>query len=550
MEDAKTILARWAEMAADRAPWESLWQEVADYALPRKGPLTKTETGPGTNSANSLYDTTAIDSVAILSAGQSSAITPAGTQWFAWEAPESIKSDEADGWYNMSSERARKILGAGNFHTALNECFEDRSAFGLCCLGIMPHPESIISFTSHPVGSFVLDENDQGDVDTIFIRRQYSIRQLVQKFGEDSIMANDKLAKSWEVYKAKGTSKDHWVINAVFPRLERDSTKIDAVNMPWASVWVAEDGKTVISRSGFPEFPYMASRFLKRPGSKQVYGYGPFEQVKAAILDANKLKQILQVVGQKRAVPPVLIPDNLDGNVDMRPGGKTVFRSNASALPQEWLTGSDSRGLLEELQDSRETIKKAFHTDLFRMFAERDKQMTAREVTELASEKLMPFSPSFTRFTADFQVAMDRIFSILFRAGVFGKVEEIPAAVIQRNKDGAAEVPPPKVIYQSRVALALRQAETAAADRMIERALNVAQVAPQVLDNIDLDTYIRQGGRNDGVSEDVIRKQKDMDELRQARQQAEDEAKKMEQASMAADAAGKLGVKAPPMAPA
>lgn len=545
MEDAKTILTRWNSMASDRAPWDSLWQEVADYAMPRKGPLKRTETGPATNSANSLYDTTAIDAVATLASGHASAITPAGTQWFAWESPESIKSDEADAWYNESGEKARKILGSGNFHTSLNECFEDRSGFGVCLLGAMPHPRNLISFTAHPIGSFCIDEDDEGDVDTVFTRRAYSIRQLVQKFGEAVVMADDKLAKAWIKFKEKGSDSEHFVIHAVFPRLTRDAAKLDAFNMPFASVWVAEAGKSVLKRSGFPEFPFMSSRYLKRPGSKQQYGYGPFEQVKAAVVDANQLKQILQVVAQKIGVPPVLIPDYLDGNVDMRPGGKTVFRSNSNALPKEWLMSGDARGLLEELTDARETIRKAFHTDLFRMFAEREKQMTAREVSELAAEKLMPFSPSFTRFTADFQVGMERIFSILFRAGVFGDVKTIPQAVIQRASNGMAEVPPPKVVYQSRIALAIRQAETAAADRMVERAMTVAQMHPDVMDNIDLDAYVRRGGRHDGVSEEVIRKEKEREDMRAKRAEAQAAMAQLEQAGMAADAAGKLGVKVP-----
>jgi len=548
MEDAKTILARWSGMMAERAPWDSTWQQVSDFALPRKGNISRTAgAGSGTNTANMLYDTTAIEAVSVLASGHSSAITPAGTQWFAWEAPEDIKSDEADGWYHEQSEKARTILAAGNFHTSLNECFEDRSGFGLCCLGAMPHAENKISFQSHPIGSFCVEEDSGGNVDTVFLRRAYSIRQLAQEFGEEVIAANAKLASSWQKFKEKGVNGDHYVVHAVFPRITRDKTKLDVFNMPFASVWVAEDGKSVLKRSGFPEMPYMVSRYLKRTGSRQQYGYAPFEQVKAAVLDANKLKQILGVVAQKKAVPPVLIPDNLIGNVDARPGGRTVFRatSHASSLPQEWLTNSRDDGLLEELQDARETIRRAFHTDLFRMFAEREKQMTAREVSELAAEKLMPFSPSFTRFTADFQVAMERIFNVLFRAGAFGQVNDIPQTVMRKTRDGLMEVPPPKVVYQSRVALAIRQSESAAADRLVERAVAIAQLVPDAFDNIDVDEYLRLNGRNDGVPESVIRKAKAMEEIRTARAEAQAQQAELEQAQLAADAANKVGLKIP-----
>lgn len=546
MEDAKSILTRWATMAADRAPWDSAWQDVADYALPRKGNITTTESGPGTNAANRLYDTTAIQAVSTLASGHASAITPAGTQWFAWEAPDEIKSDSADKWYNKCSEKTRKILTAGNFHTMLNEVFEDRSGFGLGCLMALPNAARKISFQAHPIGSFAIEEDSEGNVDTVFLRREYSVRQLVQLFGEAVILENEKLAKAWEKFKEKGVDSNHYVIHAVFPRVERDATKLDAINMPIASVWVAEAGKSVLKRSGFEEMPIMVTRYLKRSGSKQQYGYSPFETIRAAIVDANKTKQILQVVGQKLAVPPVLVPDNLIGNVDMRPGGKTVYRAvGNNAMPHEWLSGGNPQGMQEQLIDAREQIRAAYHTDLFRMFTEREKQMTAREVSELAAEKLMPFSPSFTRFTADFQVMMEAIFAILFRAGVFGSVKDgtIPPEVIRVLPDGRGEIPPPKVIYQSRIALAIRQAETAAADRMVERAMNYAQVDPSIMDNIDGDAWIRGSGRNDGVTEEVLRSEKARDAIREARAEAEAQQAQLDQAQQAADAAGKVGMK-------
>lgn len=544
-ESAKAILSCWSAMVGERSPWDSLWQEAADFSLPRKGTINRNENGPGRNSANALYDTTAIEACGILASGHSAAITPMGSAWFSWEAPEEVKSDEADAWYNMASERALKVLASGNCYTSLQECFEDRSGFGIGFIGAMPSPERKISFQAHPVGSFCIEENSDGDVDTVYRYREYSIRQLVQLFGEAVVTASPKLSAAWQKFRDKGIDTPTGVIHAVFPRLERAADKTDALSLPWASVWITDDGKTTLQRSGFAELPYCVTRYLRRTGSRQQYGYGPFEQVRAAVEDAQKLKQILRVVGQKIAVPPIIVPENLIGNVDTRPGGRTVVRAN-SMLPTEWLTKGNPDGLFEQLQDARATIRAAYHTDLFKMFSDREKQMTAREVSELAAEKLMPFSPSFTRFTADFRVMMERIFAILFRAGSFGTMDTIPAAVIIQTRNGR-EVPPPKIVYQSRIALAIRQTESAAGDRMVERAIGVAQIAPEVFDNIDLDAWIKGAGRNDGVSEAWIVPEKTRDERRQKRAEAQAQQQQLEQAKLAAEAAQKAGIQAPTM---
>ena len=249
------------------------------------------------------------------------------------------------------------------------------------------------------------------------------------------------------------------------------------------------------------------------------------------------------------AVPPILTPDDMIGNADLRPGGKTVFNSRSKHLPQEWLTNANPQGLVDEINDDREAIRKAYHVDLFRMFADRDKQMTAREVSELAAEKLMPFSPSFTRFTADFQVMMDRIFNVLLRAGKFGPPSEFPDSVKRRLPNNMAEVPPPKVIYQSRIALALRQFETAASDRLIERAVGLAAAGDTSgMDNINTDAYLRQSARNDGVTEDILRPEKDVKALREAKAQAAAQQAQLDQAEQVAKAAGSVGVQAPKVA--
>ena len=40
---AKMILERFASLRTERQNWESHWQDVADYMLPRKADITKKE---------------------------------------------------------------------------------------------------------------------------------------------------------------------------------------------------------------------------------------------------------------------------------------------------------------------------------------------------------------------------------------------------------------------------------------------------------------------------------------------------------------------------
>ena len=75
-------------------------------------------------------------------------------------------------------------------------------------------------------------------------------------------------------------------------------------------------------------------------------------------------------------------------------------------------------------------------------------------------------------------------------------------------------------------------------DRMVERAMNYAQLDPSIMDNIDSDAWIRGSGRNDGVPAEIIRPEKDREAIREARAEAQAQQMELDQAQQAADAAG------------
>ena len=123
-------------------------------------------------------------------------------------------------------------------------------------------------------------------------------------------------------------------------------------------------------------------------------------------------------------------------------------------------------------QQKKEAIDKAFHVDLFRMFAELDKQMTAREVMERSAEKLTLFSPTFAQFTSEFiNPMLTRVFRILLRNGRFPPV---PKELIQRTRQGPV-MPEPEITYSSRIALAIKALENASGANVLEIALPVSQ---------------------------------------------------------------------------
>ena len=111
----------------------------------------------------------------------------------------------------------------------------------------------------------------------------------------------------------------------------------------------------------------------------------------------NFLQKMMDALAEKMAFPPVLAPEELEGEIDPNAHGVTYFSrdlASGGSLPKEWMTQGRYDVGLQRIQERQKAINEAFHTDLFQMFAQIQKQMTAREVAErvpnVARERLDP----------------------------------------------------------------------------------------------------------------------------------------------------------------
>ena len=114
-------------LAAQRAPWETWWDRLRDYVLPRRLNREGEVSLPSRDAMDRMTDTTAVEACQKLASGHMSYITPSHDVWFKWSAPDDQGGDEAEAWYNQCSEGALKELSVSNFYTEIHECFLDLS---------------------------------------------------------------------------------------------------------------------------------------------------------------------------------------------------------------------------------------------------------------------------------------------------------------------------------------------------------------------------------------------------------------------------------------
>jgi hypothetical protein len=529
---AKTIQERFTKLKGDRSSWDTLWSEIARYIIPRRYPgLNGAVMSPGVGNEALLFDTTAIQANLTLANGQLAWTCPIESPWFAYE-PQGNASDEAKRWLAETTSIAREELALSSFYTAVHEFFLDRGAFGTACFYIEPGRRSAITAQHWPVGSFVIDEDEDGNVDTVIRELKLTPRQAVMKFGEDKVSPRCREA----LKDAKRSHEKMSYLHAVYPRAdaERDKAKLDGPNMPIASVYLDTECNHVCRSGGYEEMPCMVSRFLEWGSAMNgLYGWSPAFSALPEARQVNFLQKMGDALAEKAAFPPMLIPEDLEGEVDPNANGVTYFSkemASAGAMPREWQTQGRYDILLNRVKERQEAINRAFHVELFQMFAQIEKQMTAREVAERAQEKLTQFSPTFSRLTSElFNPALERILGILARSGKLGAVPmELAGA-------------PYRVQYSSRIALALRSLPAIGYRRTLERVSAVAAFAPSVLDNYDFDKAERDTALSDGVPPEFMRKESDVSKMREERAAAQAQAQQQAATMQGADALAKVG---------
>ncbi len=538
---ARELLERHTALKAERAPWDAFWQEVGDYVMPRKAQIVSKVNVPSTVKQQVLFDSTAIRANNILANGQLAWMTPHESSWFSFDAPpEMAGSDAVANWFKRCSEIAHLEFSRCNFYSEIHELYLDRGAFGTAAIFLEEGRRNPLRFETWDVGSFSVAEDDEGQVDTASREYSLSLRQARQAFGEEALSEEmrKKLAEAQQ--EPKKLDERYTFIHMIYPRdpATIDPTRADPENMPFASVYIDEKAKQIVKVSGFRELPFFVTRFLK--WGRESYGWSPSWIALPESRQLNFLEKNLDALAEVAAFPRILIPQNYQGDIDTRAGGVTYFDpANPNAIPKEWATAGRYDIGLDRANRKAKAIEDAYHVDLFQMFRQLDKtNMTATEVSERASEKLIQFSPTFARMTTElFNPMLHRAFSLLLRGGYFPPP---PPEAMMQDANGAF-LPEPKISYSSRIAMSIRALENNSFNRSLAQVMPVAQLRPDILDNFDFDRIVRSMARNDGLPADWMLDAEAVAKMREARAQAAAQQAQMEQAQMLADAAGKAG---------
>ena len=504
MEDlAKSLISRGNSIVSRRDNWDTHYQELADYMLPRKADIVK-KRSRGEKRMELIYDGTALQAVDLLSASLHGMLTSGATPWFHLDMKDTDvgRDDDVREWLQDSSTRMIRAFNQSNFETEIHEMYVDLVVFGTGCM-FVEMDEGQLRFSTRHISEFYLQENQFGLVDTVFRKYKQPARQAVQRFGIENV--GEFIRKTHE----KKPDEEVEIMHVVMPRADRDTTKVDNKNMPFASYYICMNSSMMISESGFQEFPYIVPRFLKATG--EIMGRSPAMVALPDVKMLNLMSKTIIQAAQKQIDPPLLVPD--DGfimPIRTQPGGLNFFRSGSRDTITPLNTGANIPIGLSMEEQRRGAIRSAFYVD--QLLSGGAPNMTATEVVQRQEERMRVIGPVLGRLMNEMlRPLVDRVFALMLREEMLA----IPPELLQGTDID--------IEYVSPLARAQKSSSLNSTMQALEILLPLAQALP-VIDHLDPDGLVKHVTDSLGVPKTTLRSSREVAQMRQERAAAEQQA--------------------------
>lgn len=476
-DEATEIIRQQAELESERANYEPVWQDIANYTDPGNAQYTTKMLYPGQRNDERIFDSTAQIAIQRFGAVMCSSLIPRGQKYQKVTLGDPDLAEDADvkRWLENTTDRLfhyRQSTQA-NFDSSMAEVFESLGGPGTGCLYTEMIPGAGPFYSSIHLSEIYISIDFRGKINKLHRKWEWSARQIVGKWGD---------AVPHQIKTAFETTPERkfTIIHAVCENNYQDPWRRDHLGMPFKSVYVAYDFKEVLGRGGYWTFPYHVSRYVTKV--REVYGRSPSWQALSDIKMLNEASRTMIRQAQLAAAPPWLLHD--DGvlqSLNIRPDALNFGGVNEQGkqLVHPLQTGANFAIAKDEMEQRRMAVRTAYLETLFSILVEKP-NMTATEVLERASEKGVFIAPVIGRQQSELLGPMtEREIDMLERAGALEpRPEKIRGMELRFD-------------YESPATRAAKAQEAAGFFRTIEGITPMLQYKPNLLNTFDEDEVVR-----------------------------------------------------------
>lgn len=517
---AGQVLKRHEQMKSKRVNWDSHWQEVADFVIPRKDDVFGSRT-QGEKKGQKLYMSTSTRANEMLASALHGMLTNPSNIWFGLSTGEEELDKDTDvkKWLQAVTKKMIEVMNFSNFQTEVHEVYLDLGSFGTSILRVEEDDDLVVRYEARPIYEAYISEDFRGIVDTVSYEYVKPIREVAQEHGIDNFTDDMKAILE------KDDSHELTIIHLVKPREKYNPNLVTPNNKAYGSWHVVKEHGVLLKESGFDDMPYVVPRWTKVSG--EMYGRSPAMSALPDIKLSNEMSKSIIRGAQKSIEPPLLAPD--DGIVlpiRSTPGAINYYRAGSRDRVEVMQTGARP-DIGEQLVESViQRIKECFYIDQLQIPIS-DRQ-TATEVMQRREEQLRTLGPILGRMHFEFlRPLVNRTYNLMLKKNLF---PEAPAAIAGREL---------RVQYTSQIARAQKTTEAENFTRVFSIVAPILQMKPEVLDLYDADAIVRDIHDQFDTPAPYLLAKRQVDKIRQARQEEAQEMQEMEEADQELDMLGK-----------
>jgi hypothetical protein len=534
--DAATMVRRVDQLfnSTERSNAETIWDLITEYMLPNQHGAFLGQDSKGAKRTQRVFDSTAIQANHDLASYIHSTLTSPATKWARLKYSNEELNDDPESvkWLESANEKFHEALNSSNFGNEISRGYKMLPSLGSM---ILMHEErdmdaaggfSGFNFRAWHLAEVAWSENIFGRVDTVYRRFKMTAKQAHQRWGNN---LPEKILTDLK----EDAEKEHDFIHCIFPRADKD-IKLNELglgapeNRPYASVYISKCGPSIIEVGGYYEMPVHVTRWDTMPG--EVYGRGPGHIGLPDVRTLNKAKELgLQAIARSISPPIIAEQRAVLSSLDLRPNAVSVVKDINGF--REFVSNARFDVTQFAVEDLKNSIRSIFFLDkLFLPDRRETGEMTAFEVATRTQQLQQVIGPTLGRLHTELlDPIVKRGFNIMLRTGAFGP---LPPAL--QELGGSIDVE-----YVNTLARAQKIEDVTAISQWIQELGLLAQIKPEVVDNIDEDEIARIIAKRRGVPEAAVLDQGSVNQIREQRQQQQQQALALEAGVKAADMAAK-----------
>ena len=503
-------------MSSEQSSWISDWKQLVRNFSPRSGRFTASDRNKG-GRINTLINPIPLLAKRTLTSGLMTGITSPARPWFRLAPPDPAMADfgPVRFWLDEVERMIYKVFATSNLYKTLPKIYEENGVFGTAAMIQDEDFDSITRFSQFTIGEYMLDVNGESRVDTFARQYEETVYQMVSKFGLDNVSQSVK-----DNYDRGNYSVWVPVNHEIEPAGLADYESIQIPErFKWRSVYYepgsSDVGDKFLRVKGYNDFPVHGPRWDAKTGD--TYGYSPGMDA----LGGGKALQIKErELGKgisKLVAPPTVSPVDLQNkNLSLIAGANSFSDDAAQKFRAVYQIDPRVGELNNDIFRSEDHINRLFYVDLFLLISNQDDVRTATEIAARQEEKLLQLGPVLEGLHDELlDPLIDRTFNMLVRLSQPGWLGVGPQLL----------PPPPaellgsdlKVEYISILAQAQKLVSTGATERWVGFTGQLASLAPEALDKLNVDEIVDSMAEDLGVPAKMVASEKEVQAKREAR---------------------------------